>query len=156
MAKPKIFLGTDHAGFELKEEVKAYLRKLGYEVENRGAFKLDAEDDYPDFISAAAIEVAKNPLNKGIIFGGSGQGEAIVANKVKGVRAAVFNSDNPEIAKLSRLHNDSNILSIGARFVSKETAFKAVKLWLETDFSSEVRHKRRLKKIEELEKKLFR
>ncbi|HCE31450.1 TPA: ribose-5-phosphate isomerase, partial [Candidatus Daviesbacteria bacterium] len=68
----------------------------------------------------------------------------------------VFNSDNPEIAKLSRLHNDSNILSIGARFVSKETAFKAVKLWLETDFSSEVRHKRRLKKIEELEKKLFR
>ena len=154
--KPKIFLGTDHAGFELKEEVKAYLRKLGYEVEDRGAFKLDAEDDYPDFISAAAIEVGKNPLNKGIIFGGSGQGEAIVANKVKGVRAAVFNSDNPEIAKLSRLHNDANILSIGARFVSKETALKAVKLWLETDFSSEVRHKRRLKKIEDLEKKFFR
>lgn len=157
MAKPKIFLGTDHAGFELKEEVKAYLRKLGYEVEDRGAFKLDPEDDYPDFISAAAMEVAKDlDTHKGIIFGGSGQGEAIVANKIKGIRAAVFNSDNPEIAKLSRLHNDANILSIGARFVSKETAFKAVKLWLETDFSSEVRHKRRLKKIEELEKKFFR
>src|SRR3989338_8494480 len=144
--KPKIFLGTDHAGFELKEEVKAYLRKLGYEVEDRGAFKLNPEDDYPDFISAAAMEVAKNPLNKGIIFGGSGQGEAIVANKVKGVRAAVFNSDNPEIAKLSRLHNDSNILSIGARFVSKETAFKAVKLWLLTDFNSEGREKKKIKK----------
>src|SRR3989344_1384098 len=116
MAKPKIFLGTDHAGFELKEEVKAYLRKLGYEVEDRGAFKLDAEDDYPDFISAAAIEVAKNPLNKGIIFGGSGQGEAIVANKAKGIRAAVFNSNNHEIIKLSRTNNDANILSIGARF----------------------------------------
>jgi len=132
--KPKIFLGADHAGFELKEEVKAYLRKLGYEVEDRGAFKLDAEDDYPDFISAAAREVAKNLDNhKGIIFGGSGQGEAMVANKIKGIRAAVFNSDNPDIVKLSRLHNDSNVLSIGARFVSKETvAPKAVipEIWI--------------------------
>ncbi|HLC59803.1 MAG TPA: RpiB/LacA/LacB family sugar-phosphate isomerase [Candidatus Nanoarchaeia archaeon] len=154
--KPKIFLGADHAGFELKEEVKAYLRKLGYEVEDRGAFKLDAEDDYPDFISAAAREVAKNLDNhKGIIFGGSGQGEAMVANKIKGIRAAVFNSDNPDIVKLSRLHNDSNVLSIGARFVSKETVFRAVKLWLETDFSNEARHKRRLKQIEDLENKLY-
>jgi len=151
-----ILIASDHAGFALKNALIEHIRTLGYDIEDLGAFSLDAEDDYPDFISAAAIEVAKNPLNKGIIFGGSGQGEAIVANKVKGIRAAVFNSDNPEIAKLSRLHNDSNILSIGARFVSKETAFKAVKLWLETDFSSEVRHKRRLKKIEELEKKLFR
>jgi len=154
--KTKIFLGTDHAGFELKEEVKKYLRKLGYGVEDRGAFKLDAEDDYPDFISAAAKEVAKNPAGKGIIFGGSGQGEAIVANKIKGIRAAVFNSDNLEIIKLSRTHNDANILSIGARLVSKETALKAIKLWLETDFSSEARHKRRLNKIKDLEKKLFR
>jgi len=155
--KPKIFLGADHAGFELKEEVKKYIQKLGYGVEDRGAFRLDAEDDYPDFISAAAKEVAKNLDNhKGIIFGGSGQGEAIVANKIKGIRAAVFNSDNLDIAKLSRLHNDANILSIGARFVSKETAFRAIKLWLETDFSNETRHKRRLRKIEDLEKKLYR
>ncbi len=155
--KPKIFLGADHAGFELKEEVKKYIQKLGYGVEDRGAFRLDAEDDYPDFISAAAKEVAKNLDNhKGIIFGGSGQGEAIVANKIKGIRAAVFNSDNLDIAKLSRLHNDANILSIGARFVSKETAFRAIKLWLQTDFSNETRHKRRLRKIENLEKKLYR
>lgn len=154
--KPKIFLGTDHAGFELKEEVKKYIQKLGYEVYDKGAFRLDDEDDYPDFISAAAMEVAKNPLNKGVIFGGSGQGEAIVANKIKGIRAAVFNGDNLEIVKLSRQHNDSNILSVGARFVSKETAFKAVKLWLDTDFSNEPRHKRRLRKIENLENKLYR
>ena len=153
--KPKIFLGTDHAGFELKEKVKKYLEKLNYEVVDNGAFELDKEDDYPDFISAAAKAVSENKESRGIVFGGSGQGEAIVANKIKGIRAAVLNCENMEIAKLSRLHNDSNVLSIGARFVSGENALKAIKLWLETDFSGEERHKRRLKKISDLEKKNF-
>lgn len=156
MPKPKIFLGTDHAGFELKEEIKKYLQKSGYGVEDKGAFSFDKEDDYPDFIFKAAKEVAKNPSSKGIIFGGSGQGEAIVANKIKGVRAAVFNCNNLEIVKLSKTHNDANILSIGARFVSKDVALKAVRLWLETDFSREERHKRRIRKIEDLEKISFR
>ena len=151
--KPKIFLGTDHAGFELKEEVKKYLQSLGYKAEDKGAFRLDEDDDYPDFISATAEAVSENKESKGIIFGASGQGEAIAANKVKGIRAAVFSCDNLEIVKLSRTHNDANILSIGARFVSKETAIKAVELWLATDFSGEIRHKRRLKKIADLEKK---
>ena len=151
MKKPKIFLGTDHAGFELKEEIKKYLMNLGYEVEDRGAFSYDAEDDYPDFISAAAEKVALTPGSRGIIFGGSGQGEAICANKAKGIRAAVFYGSNTEIVNLSRTHNDANILSIGARFVSKEEAEAAVKLWLETDFSNQSRHKRRIKKISEIE-----
>ena len=153
MAKPKIFLGTDHAGFEMKEEIKKYLKGLGYRVEDQGAFSYDSEDDYPEFICNTAKKVAENNGSKGIIFGGSGQGEAIAANKIKGIRAAVFNCDNLEIVKLSRLHNDANIISIGAKFVSGENALKAVKLWLDTDFSSEERHKRRLKQIENLEKK---
>ena len=152
--KPKIILGTDHAGFELKEEVKKYLQNQGYKVRDKGAFKLDKNDDYPDFIYAAAKEVSENSDSKGIIFGGSGQGEAIVANKIKGIRAIVFNCGNLDIIKSSRTHNDSNILSIGARFVSKEAAFKAIRLWLETGFSNEPRHQRRLKKISDLEKRL--
>ena len=155
MHKPKMFLATDHAGFELKEDVRKYLENAGYDVEDQGAFAYDADDDYPDFIAAAAKKAAKNPGSKAIIFGGSGQGEAIVANKVRGIRAAVFYGDNPEIINYSRTHNDANVLSIGARFTSKENAVKAVKLWLQTNFSNEARHKRRLKKIENMEKTLY-
>lgn len=146
--KQKIFLGSDHAGYELKEEIKKYLLKQGYEVGDKGAFKLDGKDDYPDFIIPVAKEIARNPSSKGIIFGGSGQGESIAANRIKGVRAALYYGNKLEIVELSRAHNDSNILSLGARFLTKKEALEAVKLWLKTEFSSEERHARRIKKLD--------
>jgi ribose 5-phosphate isomerase B len=149
--KQKICLGTDHAGYELKEHVKSYLQSHGYEVKDFGAHSYDKEDDYPDFIIPCAQEVAKSKCF-GIIFGGSGQGEAISANKVSGVRAAVYYGFNLELVKLSKLHNNSNILSIGGRFVSNEEAIEAVKLWLSTKFQDEERHVRRIEKISEFEK----
>ncbi|MBI2658248.1 ribose-5-phosphate isomerase [Candidatus Woesearchaeota archaeon] len=144
----RIFLGADHAGFELKEHVRKYLQKEGFEVVDKGAFKFDANDDYPDFIVPAAKEVAKNKGSRGIVFGGSGQGEAIAANRVKGIRAALYYGSKMDIVKLSRTHNDANILSLGARFLTKEQAIEAVKIWINTDFSNEERHIRRIKKID--------
>mgnify|MGYP003298547406 FL=1 len=114
----KIHLATDHAGLELKEKVKLYLSDLNYEVIDHGAYEYDALDDYPDFIFPCANAVSNDPESKGIILGGSGQGEAMAANRVKGVRAAVFYNGPDEIIKLSRQHNDANILSLGARFMS--------------------------------------
>lgn len=146
--EPKIFLGTDHAGFELKEEIKKYLLKNGYEVIDKGAHSFDRNDDYPDFIKPVAKEVAKNKNSKGIILGASGQGEAIAANRIRGARAALYYGGNTKIITLSRTHNDANILSLGARFVSRDEAIKAVKLWLGTDFSNEERHARRIKKLD--------
>ena len=144
-----IYLGTDHAGFKLKESLKTYLAGLGYEVEDFGAFEYDPNDDYPDFIRSVAEAVAKNPdEDRGIILGGSGQGEAMVANRFPGIRAAVFYGGPQDIIKLSREHNNANILSLGARFLSEEQAKQAVKLWLETSFSNEERHIRRIKKID--------
>ena len=144
----KIFLGADHAGYDLKEEVKRFLQKEGYDVEDKGAYKNDHDDDYPDFIVPVAKAVAKNKNSKGIVFGASGQGEAIAANKVKGIRAALYYGNNIDIVKLSRTHNDANILSLGARFLAKKEALEAVKLWLNTGFSSEKRHTRRIKKLD--------
>ena len=150
----KIILGSDHAGFELKEEVKNFLIKLGFKVEDKGAHNLNSQDDYPKFILSAAKCVAEDLKNNlGIIFGGSGQGEAIVANKVPGVRAAVYYGSKMDIVKLSRTHNDANILSLGARFLNKKEALEAVKLWLNTDFSKEERHQRRIEQIHEIEEK---
>lgn len=144
-----IYLGTDHAGFKLKEVLKIYLNELGYEVKDMGNLVYDGNDDYPDFIRQVANVVAENPeQNKGIILGGSGQGEAIVANRIKGVRATVVYSFNEEIVRLSREHNNANVLSLGARFLSDEDAKKIVKLWLETEFFGEERHKRRISKID--------
>jgi|SRR3989338_4906491 len=151
MKPQKIILATDHAGFKLKEEIKNYLEKEGYEVEDMGANSFDKEDDYPDFIIPAAKKVAKEKC-LGIIFGGSGQGEAIAANKVKGVRAALYYGKNLDIVRLSKTHNKTNILSLGARFLSKEEAAKAVKTWLSTDFNNEERHIRRIGKISKIEK----
>ena len=163
----KVFVGSDHAGFELKGKIKDFLSKKGVDVEDCGAFQYDKYDDYPDFISKAAINVSKNPGSFGIIFGGSGQGEAIVANKIKGIRCALFYgqilpvasidvtgniSEDPfEIVKLAREHNNANVLSIGARFASEEDARKAAALFLSTDFPGDERHVRRIKKIEKLE-----
>ena len=152
--KTRIFLAADHAGFEMKEFVKKNIDKKIYGVEDCGAHKYDEKDDYPEFMLKAAKKVSSTRESKGIIFGGSGQGEAIVANKVKGIRAVVYNCSNKEIVKLSRTHNDANILSMGARFMTNEHALEAVKSWLSTNFSNEARHKRRIKKIEEIEKKI--
>lgn len=145
-----IYLATDHAGFQLKEKVKEFLKKEGYEVEDCGALEFDPNDDYPDFVSKAAEEISKDPESKGIILGGSGQGEAIVANRFPNVRAAVYYGGAEEMPKLTRQHNDSNVLSLGARFLSEEEAIEAVKLFLQTPFSEESRHMKRIEKIEQL------
>ena len=144
----KIHLATDHAGLELKEKVKLYLSDLNYEVIDHGAYEYDALDDYPDFIFPCANAVSNDPESKGIILGGSGQGEAMAANRVKGVRAAVFYNGPDEIIKLSRQHNNANILSLGARFMSEEEMYKIIEVWLITDFESG-RHQRRIEKLDE-------
>jgi len=144
-----IYLASDHAGFNLKEKVKNYLKGAGYAVEDQGAFTLDPLDDYPDFITPAAKQVAADPeLSRAIIFGASGQGEAMAANRFNQVRAVVYYGGREEVITLSREHNDANVLSIGAKFVGEEEAINAVKLWLGTPFSNEERHLRRLKKLD--------
>lgn len=177
----KVFIGGDHAGFELKNKLVEYLKAEGHEVIDFGAFEFNSGDDYPDFVVPVAEAVAKagkrsdlssDPRSdleevRGIIIGGSGQGEAICANRFKGVRAVVFYG-NPkrsdlsadlrsdlgeaDIIKFSREHNDANILSLGARFLSFEEAKTAVKLWLETPFSGDERHVRRIKEIDDMTK----
>lgn len=146
-----IYIGTDHAGFELKEKLKPFIEKLGYKIVDKGAFVYDEKDDYPNFISLVAEEISKNPKNsKGIILGGSGQGESMISDRFKNVRTAVYYGGNVEVVKLSREHNDSNILSLGARFITEEQAKTAVKLWLDTPFSKDKRHVRRIKEIDSL------
>ncbi len=147
-----IYIGTDHAGFEMKEILNEYLLEQGYEVTDLGTNSNDS-CDYPDFIFPVAEKVAEDLENNlGIVLGGSGQGEAMAANKVKGIRAVVYNAHQLEIIKLSKEHNNSNVLSIGARFISIEEAKEAVKLWLETIFSGDERHVRRIEKIKLYEK----
>ena len=143
-----IHIATDHAGLELKEKVKLYLSDLDYEVIDHGAYEYDALDDYPDFIFPCANAVSNDSESKGIILGGSGQGEAMAANRIKGVRAAVFYNGPDEIIKLSRQHNNANILSLGARFMSEEEMYKIIEVWLSTDFESG-RHQRRIEKLDE-------
>ena len=141
-----IVLATDHAGFELKEHVKRFLIKKGYDIKDFGALEYDGLDDYPDFILPAAKYISEHKLI-GIIFGGSGQGEAMAANRINGIRAAVFYNGPDEIVELSRLHNNANILSIGARFVSSQEVEKVIELWLSTDFE-EGRHEKRINKLD--------
>ena len=141
-----IILATDHAGFELKEYVKKFLIKKGYDIKDFGALEYDGLDDYPDFILPAAKYISEHKLI-GIIFGGSGQGEAMAANRINGIRAAVFYNGPDEIVELSRLHNNANILSIGARFVSNQEVEKVIELWLSTNFE-EGRHEKRIKKLD--------
>lgn len=160
----KIALATDHAGFEQMQQLQAYLESLGHSCHNFGPQKLNMDDDYPDFIRPAAEAVAGGEYEKGIIMGGSGQGEAIAANRVKGIRCAVFygpavprkvvdaggrtSHDPYEIIKLSRQHNDANILSLAARFLTLEDMKNVVKLWLDTPFEGDERHRRRIGKLD--------
>ena len=127
----KISLGTDHAGFRYKEKVKESLTSLGHEVKDFGTFS-EEPVDYPLFIRPAAEAVARGECERGIVFGGSGNGEAMVANKVHGVRCALC--WNEESATLSRQHNDANVLSIGQRMIAEELALNIVRIWLETAF----------------------
>lgn len=145
----KIFLASDHAGFELKQALVAYLRGQGRDVKDYGPLHLDLGDDYPKLIRPLAVAVALEPGSMGIAIGASGQGEAIECNRVRGVRAAVYYGGPAEIIKLSRQHNNANILSLGARFVSVDEAKAAVDLWLATAFSGEERHARRIKELDE-------
>lgn len=145
----KIYLGTDHAGFELKEKIKVYLKGQGLLVEDQGAYAIDPEDDYTDYVKIVARMVQGEPDSRGIILGGSGQGEAICANRFRGIRAVLYYGGSLDIIKLSRQHNNSNILSLGARFISFDEAQKAVDLWLSTNFSNDERHVRRIYEIDD-------
>lgn len=157
-----IFIASDHAGFALKNALVEHLRTLGYEVEDMGAHALDPEDDYPDFVTPLACKVAEENV-RGIIIGGSGQGEAMCANRIPGVRAAVFygemkvttsleieggdSEDGFDVVRLARRHNNANVLSIGARFVPGDEVDEAVRIFLETPFSESPRHARRIAKF---------
>ena len=143
----KIFLATDHAGFKLKEIIKKHLIGLNYDINDCGAFKLDPIDDYPDFILEAANKVSKTKNSLGIICGGSGQGEAIAANRIRGVRAIVFYDGPDEIIKLAKQHNNANIISFGARFISSDRVLEVINIWLEESFEGG-RHERRIKKLD--------
>lgn len=163
----KIALATDHTGFEQLKDIEIFLESQGHDCHNFGPASLNINDDYPDFMFEAAKAVASGGYERGIILGGSGQGEAMAANRLKGVRCAVFygpavvgriidangrvSSSPYEIVKLSREHNNANMLSIAARFVSLTDMQQIIKLWLETPFSEEPRHVRRIDKLDRFE-----
>lgn|SRR5487761_1850050 len=162
----KIAITTDHAGIEKAHALQVFLGGLGHECINYGPREFNIEDDYPDYMYPAAHAVADRMCDRGIIMGGSGQGEAMCANRVKGVRCAVYYGPNKavgaidaegtqpndefDILRLSRQHNDANVLSLAARFLTQEDMEQAVRVWLETPFSGIGRHERRVKKIDEM------
>lgn len=143
----RIYIGSDHAGYALKEKLKIYLTDLHHEVVDKGAFSFNPTDDYPDFIKPVALAVAEDASSLGIILGGSGEGEEIVANKVSGIRAVEYYGGNIEIVRLAKEHNNANILSLGARFIKESEAKEAVLLFITTPFSNDPRHVRRIEKI---------
>ena len=145
----KIHIATDHAGFELKSKILDYLISKGHEVIDHGAKSFDPDDDYPDYIFPCAKAVAKDKNSFGIILGGSGQGEAIAANRIRGVRAIVYYGFEETIPILSREHNNANIISIGARFVSENEIYDIIEKWLNISFSGG-RHQRRIKKLDNI------
>lgn len=151
-----IYLATDHAGFSLKEVIKNWLQKGGeYNVVDCGAKLLEPGDDFPDYIKLAAEAISNNPkCARAIIIGGSGQGEAMLANRFNNVRATAYYGYDLDIIRLSREHNDANILSLGARFLSNEEALEAVALWLSTEVELDERHIRRTQKIEIITREL--
>jgi ribose 5-phosphate isomerase B len=140
----KISLGTDHAGFRYKEKVKEFLNSLGHEVKDFGTFS-EEPVDYPLFIVPAAEAVVRGECERGVVFGGSGNGEAMAANKVHGVRCALC--WNKETARLSRQHNDANVLSIGQRMIPEDLALEIVRVWLETPFEGG-RHAKRVAQLD--------
>ena len=146
----RVYLGSDHAGFELKAAIIAWLGEAGHEAVDCGPASYDPEDDYPVFVLRAAEGVIGDPGSLGIVIGGSGNGEQIASNKVPGVRAAL--AWTAETAQLARQHNDANVLSLGARMYSTEDAVSFAKVFVETPFSGEPRHARRLAEVTAYEK----
>ncbi len=156
----KIFVGTDHAGFTLKEKLVEMLTSQGHEVVDKGAYSYNEGDDYPDFVAPVAEEVSKNPdpeKVRGIVLGATGEGEAIVANKFPHVRAVVYYGeahsvvdDESDVIERSRAHNNSNVLSLAARYLTEEHMMQAVNHWLNTPFSEGERHIRRIGKIDQI------
>lgn len=144
----RIVLASDHAGFDVKNALISYLKNEGHAVKDMGPYELDLEDDYPDYCMPLARAVAEDEELAGIVIGFSGQGEAIACNRVKGARAAVYYGGPEEILRLSREHNNANILSLGAKFLSLDEAKDAVSVWLSTDFSHGERHQRRIVKLD--------
>ena len=155
---PRLYFASDHAGFALKRVLMEYASTLGVAVEDIGPFELNPEDDYPDFVTLLAEKVAAEAGTRGVVIGASGQGEAMCANRVKGVRAGVFygepsrsqtdaNGQSLGMVESMRAHNDANVLSLGARFVSEEEAREALRIFLETPFSGSARHLRRIGKF---------
>lgn len=156
----KVYIASDHAGFALKGLLLEYVSELGHEGEDMGAYGFAAEDDYPQMVTPLAERVAREPHTYGVVIGGSGQGEAMCANRIKGTRAALFygprgalapleqggegSEDVYDIVRLARAHNDANVLSLGARFITTEQAKAALKIFIETAFSAGERHVRRL------------
>jgi ribose 5-phosphate isomerase B len=154
----KIFIGTDHAGFEAKEKLKVYLTDMGHEVVDKGALIFDKDDDYPDFITPVAEGVAGEVGSFGVVLGASGQGEAMCANRVRGARAALYygpisvnqtdmSGNVLDMIASTRMHNNANILSLGMRFLTLDEAKNVIKTFLETPFSGSERHARRIKKL---------
>jgi ribose 5-phosphate isomerase B len=159
----KVYFAADHAGFNLKNALLEHVRTLGYDVEDVGAYELNSADDYPDHALALANKIVENEGSRGILACGTGEGEAMAANRVRGVRATVFygprratealnvegehSKDGFDIVRLARKHNNANVLAIGARFVSPTDADEAVRIFLETPFSGDPRHVRRLAKF---------
>lgn len=160
----KIALSTDHVGFEAVRDLQRYLESLGHECVYFGPEQLDQNDDYPDYIEPAAQAVARGDCEAGIIFGGSGHGEAMAANRVRGVRCNVYYGpaqaemaidaegavaqDAFEILRLSRRHNNANMLSLAGRFLDAMSIHQAATIWLETPYNNEARHRRRIEKLD--------
>ena len=160
----KVYFAADHAGFDLKKILMPFVQSLGYEIEDFGAFEMESGDDYPAIVACAARaiadDVAQELESRAIVIGASGQGEAMAANRFKGVRAAVYYGEAGEqtdgagekldMLASSRRHNNANVLSLAARFMSTDAARSAVKTWLETPFSGEERHARRTQQLDTL------
>ena len=145
-----LYIAADHAGYQLKEELKVYLQQLGYEVEDLGNEQLDPSDDYPDFAYRLSHNVLDHEGSRGILICGTGQGMCMAANKIDSIRAALVH--NEFTARTAGEHLNANVICLGGRVTDAETAKKLVKMWLETEFLSEERHERRLKKIENIER----
>ncbi|MFA6000289.1 MAG: RpiB/LacA/LacB family sugar-phosphate isomerase [Candidatus Paceibacterota bacterium] len=154
----KIYIGADHAGYELKEKLTDYLVDLNYEVSDKGAFDFNPSDDYPDFVRPVALSVAEEEGSMGIVIGASGQGEAMCANRIKGIRCALYygktgtqvdlSGNTLDMISSTRMHNEANMLALGARFLTEDEAKQIVKRFLETKFGGDGRHVRRIKKLD--------
>jgi ribose 5-phosphate isomerase B len=145
----RVHIGSDHAGFELKQHLVGVLAEKGYDVVDHGAESYDAEDDYPPFCLATGEAVIDDEGSLGVVIGGSGNGEAIAANKVDGVRCALAWSE--DTAKLGRQHNNANVVSVGGRMHTTEVATQLVEWFLETPFSGDARHERRIQELADYE-----